>query len=218
MAGKNSSKAWVMDLSDFVPGFSDMVDEGNYLAEISAAEEKTQDKGNAIKVSFKIKEGAFAGKTVNATLYILDGDFKGSDGHAQATKSNWYNLLVSLGVKPGKLDFRKVASKIVGRSIGIRVEHNPSKDGKKTYANIADYLPASSIAELEGDDEDDSTDASEEVVEKVSKAKKASKKKKAAPEPEPEDSDDSEDSSVEEDSSDDSEDDEDDSFDLDDLA
>ncbi len=151
---------WGMNFENHVPTFGRRLPEGRYLVEVAGNEADTAEKGDRIRVTFKVVEGVETGGTISTTLYILNDKFSGSEGHAGATKDNWYHLLVSAGVKPTSFnDMREVANALTGRRLGIEVVHN--QNGEKTYANVQGFLPAAAMAtaastpaEVDTDDDD----------------------------------------------------------------
>lgn len=146
-----ATPSFVMDLDGHVPGFGSAIPTGMYAAKIAKAEPSTTDKGNRIKFTFAVTAGEQKGRTVNAFLYIIDADFAGSDGHRSVTLDNWYNLLVAVGVKPGKADMRKLAAKLVGRAVGLDVKQQEPDDQGRVFSNVNDFLPPAAVtSEVEG--------------------------------------------------------------------
>lgn len=144
--------SWGMDLSNHTPSFGVTLPEGKYLVEVAKHEADTKEKGDRIRITFKVVEGEQAGGTVGSTLYIINEKFKGSDGHRAATLDNWYNLLVACGVKPSAFDdMRKVATALEGRRLGIEVTHSePTGKDDRVFANVRSYFPAAAMGSDEG--------------------------------------------------------------------
>lgn len=72
-----------------------------------------------------------ATKTMRATYYLTD------DALWRLKKF----LIEDLKIEEGTKSLRQLVGEAMGKSVGIFVKHEPSKDGQSVYANIANTLP-----------------------------------------------------------------------------
>ena len=150
---------WSMDLGDHTPQFGRTLPEGQYLVEVAGYEEKSKEKGDSIRFTFKVVKGDQTGGIVGSTLYVINENFSGSEGHKGASLDNWYNFLVAIGIKPSAFkDMRRVADKAIGKRLGIEVVHSdPTGPKERIYANVNSYFPAAALGDEGDEDEGEDT-------------------------------------------------------------
>ena len=150
-----------MDLTGHTPKFGRRPEAGEYLAEVSnQTYNDDANKGHAIRFQFRICDGSTQdGCTVGSTFYILNDQFTGSDGHRDVTLDSWFHLLKAVGMKPGKFDAKKVAERLIGRRLGIKVVESDQTDKNgQPYMNVDAFFPAEALATAAPDPvEDDDT-------------------------------------------------------------
>lgn len=146
------SKNWGMNFEGHVPTFGQRLPEGDYLMEIveaDATEKEQGGKGDYVTFKYKVVDGGGQeGSIASDRLYILNDRFSGSDGHAAATKDNWYFLLSATKMPLSNHgDMREVAKAMVGRRLAATVVHTKSRNSlgeERTYANFNNLRPAES--------------------------------------------------------------------------
>ncbi len=151
------------------------VEEGEYLAKITAVDDHTSNKGGEGWVFTVMLHGD---QRSSYPVYV------GSD-----EKSAWKvrKLMLAAGLQAPKSLIMFDPNKLVNRAIGVFMEDDEYEGREKS--TVADYIP---VADLQGqaDDPEDAIDEEEEIEEEEEAPAPPVRKRRApAPEPEPEDDD-----------------------------
>lgn len=150
------------------------VEEGEYLAKITAADDHTSNKGGEGWVFTVMLHGD---QRSSYPVYV------GSD-----EKSAWKvrKLMIAAGLQAPKSLIMFDPNKLVNKAIGVFMEDDEYEGREKS--TVADYIP---VADLQGqaDDPEDAIDE-DDIEEEDEEPAPPVRKRRAAPAPEPEDEDD----------------------------